>query len=94
MRACLIVQAIAAVAQCLLVWLVVTVTNRKLDRECGEALKRWKAADRNAAASLDGVLEMLARQWARPARATMPSVNGPNGPPCRFRALPPTRSRI
>jgi hypothetical protein len=53
-QAYLIAQAITAVVQCLVVWLVVTVTNRKLDREWDEALERWKATDRYAAASLDG----------------------------------------
>jgi hypothetical protein len=37
MRGYVIAQAVAAVVQCLLVWLVVTITNRKLDRQWEEA---------------------------------------------------------
>ncbi|MGH2788228.1 MAG: hypothetical protein ACRDJV_10000 [Actinomycetota bacterium] len=43
MRGYVIAQAVAAVVQCLLVWLVVTITNRKLDRN-RKLDKQWEEA--------------------------------------------------
>lgn len=84
-RSYLIAEGIAAAVQCLVVWLVVTIADHKLDREWDEAFERWRATDHNAAGSADGVMEMLSRGRGGPAGTTMLSIARPNGSPCRFR---------
>lgn len=63
MRIHLIAHMIAETAQCVLVWLVVTITNRKADREWGTALECWKAAAGNAPESVEEMATILTTWW-------------------------------
>ena len=52
MRNYLVAEGIAAGVQCLVVWVVVSLTNRRVDRQWREPYERWNVADDGAAESV------------------------------------------
>jgi hypothetical protein len=97
-----IAEGIASLIQCLVVWLVVTIANRKSGGEWAEAFERW--TDRKAAESVEELTKILAARWEGPDRTTahritndwnVPSFQrrcSANPPPFRSAASAPSRA--
>jgi hypothetical protein len=92
MRAYLTAQGIVSAVQCLLIWLVVVVSDRKLAREWEQAFERW-TTDHNEAGPVEGVMEAGLERRAGSAGPTMPPITRPDIALCRFRAPRPRGRR-